>query len=56
VTDLAATPGVKMKLVDHSETVDKMNEKYGKLYSTSTIKAGSYPGYDKDNKIAEVWN
>ncbi len=41
---------------DHSETVDKMNEKYGKLYSTSTIKAGSYPGYDKDNKIAEVWN
>ncbi len=56
VTDLAATPGVKMKLVDHSETVDKMNEKYGKLYTASTIKAGSYPGYDKENKIAEVWN
>ncbi|EKS42624.1 TAXI family TRAP transporter solute-binding subunit [Afipia clevelandensis] len=56
VTDLAATPGVKMKLVDHSETVDKMNAKYGKLYTASTIKAGSYPGYDKDNKIAEVWN
>jgi hypothetical protein len=56
VTDLAATPGVKMKLVDHSETVDKMNAKYGKLYTASTIKAGSYPGYDKENKIAEVWN
>jgi TRAP transporter TAXI family solute receptor len=56
VTDLAATPGVKMKLVDHSDTVDKMNEKYGKLYTASTIKAGSYPGYDKENKIAEVWN
>lgn len=56
VTDLAATPGVKMKLVDHSDVVDKMNAKYGKLYTASTIKAGSYPGYDKENKIAEVWN
>jgi len=56
VTDLAATPGVKMKLVDHADVVDKMNAKYGKLYTASTIKAGSYPGYDKENKIAEVWN
>ena len=22
----------------------------------SAIKAGSYPGYDKDNSITEVWN
>jgi TRAP transporter TAXI family solute receptor len=56
VTDLAATPGMKMKLIDHGETVEKMNAKYGKLYTTSKIKAGSYPGYDKDNSIAEVWN
>src|ERR1700674_1399485 len=40
VTDLAATPGVKMKLIDHSEVVDKMNAKYGKLYAASLIKAG----------------
>jgi len=56
VTDLAATPGMKMKLVDHGETVEKMNAKYGKLYTVSKIKAASYPGYDKDNSIAEVWN
>ena len=56
VTDLAATPGVKMKLVDHSDAVAKMNAKYGELYSIGNIKGGSYPGYDKDNKIAEVWN
>jgi TRAP transporter TAXI family solute receptor len=56
VTDLAATPGLKMKLIDHSDTVEKMNAKYGKLYSASTIKAGAYPGTDKDNTIAEVWN
>jgi uncharacterized protein len=29
VTDLAATPGMKMKLVDHGDLVDKMNAKYG---------------------------
>jgi TRAP transporter TAXI family solute receptor len=56
VTDLAATPGMKMKLIDHADTVEKMNAKYGKLYSPSTIKAGIYPGADKDNAIAEVWN
>jgi len=56
VTDLAATPGMKMKLIDHGDTVEKMNAKHGKLYTTSKIKAGSYPGYDKDNSIAEVWN
>ncbi|MDO8980543.1 MAG: TAXI family TRAP transporter solute-binding subunit [Afipia sp.] len=56
VTDLAATPGMKMKLIDHGETADKMNDKYGKLYTASKIPAGSYPGVDKDNAIAEVWN
>jgi TRAP transporter TAXI family solute receptor len=56
VTDLAATPGLKMKLVDHGDVVEKMNAKYGNLYTSAKIKAGSYPGYDKDNSIAEVWN
>src|ERR1700709_2343025 len=56
VTDLAATPGTKIKLIDHTDVLDKMNAKYGKLYTASKIKAGSYPGYDKDNAIAEVWN
>jgi len=56
VTDLAATPGMKMKLIDHSDAVEKMNAKYGKLYTASKIKGGSYPGTDKDNNIAEVWN
>jgi TRAP transporter TAXI family solute receptor len=56
VTDLAATPGVKMKMIDHSEVVDKMNAKYGKLYTASVIKAGVYPSQDKDNKNTVVWN
>ena len=56
VTDLAATPGVKLKLVDHSDLAEKMKAKYGKLYSPGKIKAGAYPGLDKDNAITEVWN
>src|SRR3712207_3584257 len=56
VTDLGATPGIKMKLIDHADLVDKMNAKYGNLYSRGVIKAGAYPGYDKDNQVADVWN
>src|SRR5437868_5803100 len=43
ISTLAATPGMKMKLIDHADTVEKMNARYGKLYTASTIKAGSYP-------------
>ena len=32
VTDLGATPGVKIKMIDHSDVVEKMNAKYGPLY------------------------
>lgn len=56
VTDLGASPGVKLKLIDHSEVVEKMNAKYGGLYSTGVIPAKMYPGQDKDNKISVVQN
>jgi TRAP transporter TAXI family solute receptor len=56
VTDLAATPGLKMKLIDHADLADKMNAKYGKLYSPSNISKSIYPGMDKDNANTEVWN
>jgi len=56
VTDLGATPGVKLKLIDHSEVVEKMNAKYGGIYSEGVIPAKTYPGQDKDNKISVVQN
>ncbi len=56
VTDLGATPGVKIKMIDHAEVVDKMNAKYGGLYTTGVIPAKTYPGQDKDNTIAVVQN
>src|SRR6187397_3384828 len=56
VTDLAASPGIKLKLIDHSEVVEKMNAKYGGIYSAGVIPAKTYPGQDKDNKITVVQN
>ena len=46
VTDLGATPGTKLKLVDHADAVDAMNKKYGPLYVRDTIPAKAYPGQD----------
>ena len=56
VTDLGASPGVKIKLVDHADIVDKMNAKYGNLYTTGVIPAKTYPGQEKDNAITVVQN
>jgi TRAP transporter TAXI family solute receptor len=56
VTDLGATPGVKLKLIDHADLAAKMNAKYGDLYAGSNIKAGTYPGQTTDNKNTVVWN
>lgn len=56
VTDLANTPGTKIKLIDHSEVVAKMNQKYGNLYVEDTIPKAVYKGMDADNKQATVMN
>jgi uncharacterized protein len=56
VTDLGASPGVKLKLIDTADLTEKMNAKYGNLYSKGVIPAKTYPGQDTDNKIAVVQN
>jgi TRAP transporter TAXI family solute receptor len=56
VTDLAATPGVKLKILDIADLADKMNKKYGKLYARGVIKAHAYPGLEKDVQVVDVWN
>ena len=56
VTDLGATPGTKLKLIDHAEVVDNMNNKYGPLYIRDTIPAKAYPGQDQPNQVATVQN
>ena len=56
VTDLANTPGVKIKMIDHADVVAAMNKKYGNLYVKDTITKDVYRGMDKDNQIATVNN
>ena len=56
VTDLANTPGNKIRMIDHSEVVAKMNQKYGQLYVEDTIPKSMYKGMDADNKQATVMN
>src|SRR5882762_1743674 len=56
VTDLANTPGIKIKMIDHAETVAAMNKKYGPLYIEDVIPKATYRGMDADNRQATVWN
>jgi TRAP transporter TAXI family solute receptor len=56
VTDLAATPGVKIKLLDHADAIPSLVKKYGPLYVKGVIPAKSYPGQEKDVQVPDVWN
>ena len=56
LTDLAATPGVKIKLLDHGDAAEAMNKKYGPLYVKGTIPAKAYSGQDTATTNIDVWN
>ena len=56
VSDLANTPGNKLKMIDHADLVPAMNKKYGNLYVQDTIPKTVYRGMDHDNKQATVMN
>jgi TRAP transporter TAXI family solute receptor len=56
VTDLAATPGVKIRMIDHAHLVSRMNKKYGDLYVEDIIPKSTYSGMAADNQQATVMN
>ncbi len=56
IVDVAATPGTKIKMIDHAAYVAKMNEKYSGIYAPAVIPKGAYSGMDGDNQVASVWN
>jgi TRAP transporter TAXI family solute receptor len=56
VTDLGATPGIKIKLIGHADAVPKMRETYGPIYVKGIIPAKTYPGQVVETPIAVVWN
>jgi uncharacterized protein len=56
VTDLANSPGVKIKMIDHADLVPAMNKKYGNLHVKDAIGKDVYKGMEKDNPQATVMN
>jgi TRAP transporter TAXI family solute receptor len=56
VTDLANTPGMKIKMIDIADLVPAMNQKYGNLYVKDVIAKDVYKGMDADNHQATVMN
>ena len=56
VTDLANTPSLTLKMIDHADLVGKMNAKYGNLYVEDVISKSVYRGMTVDNKQATVMN
>ncbi|HYH43958.1 MAG TPA: TAXI family TRAP transporter solute-binding subunit [Burkholderiales bacterium] len=56
VTDLGATPGVKIKLIDIAHLVPVMAKKHGNIYIADVIPKGTYPGQTTDNPQATVQN
>ncbi|MGH8619479.1 MAG: TAXI family TRAP transporter solute-binding subunit [Burkholderiales bacterium] len=56
VTDLAATPGVKIKFLDHANLIPAMVKKSGAIYIADVIPKATYPGMAADNQATAVTN
>ncbi len=56
VTDLASTPGVKIKFLDHANLLPAMVKKNGNIYIADVIPKDTYAGMDKDNQATAVAN
>jgi TRAP transporter TAXI family solute receptor len=56
ITDLATTPGMTVKLIDHAEFAEAMNKKWGPLYVGGKIPGDTYKGQPTDVANIDVWN
>jgi TRAP transporter TAXI family solute receptor len=56
VLDLGATPGIKIQLIAHGDSVAKMANKYGPLYFVANIPKGTYGGIEADVPVAVATN
>ncbi|WBV42673.1 TAXI family TRAP transporter solute-binding subunit [Pseudoroseomonas cervicalis] len=56
ITDLGASPGVQIQMIDHDQFIPKIVEKYGPVYFPEVIPAGTYPGQKADNRQMSVAN
>ena len=56
VTDLANSPGVKIKMIDIAHLVPEMAKKHGNIYIKDVIPQRMYKGMETDNQAATVTN
>jgi uncharacterized protein len=56
VSDLANSPGVKIKMLDIAHLVPAMTKKHGNIYIRDVIGKSVYKGMDADNQAATVTN
>ena len=56
VTDLANSPGVKIRMIDIAHLVPAMTKKYGNIYIKDVIRKDVYKGMEADNQAATVTN
>ena len=56
ISDLASTPGKKIKLIDHGDGAENMRKKFGPIYVKNRVLANAYPGQATDTTNVDVWN
>lgn len=56
VLDLAATPGIKIKILNNADHLDRLSQKYGPVYFKLVIPKTTYPGMDADVQVVGVAN
>jgi TRAP transporter TAXI family solute receptor len=56
VLDLAATPGIKVKILNNADHLDKLLQKYGPVYFKLPIPKVTYPGMEADVQVVCVAN
>lgn len=56
ITDLGATPGVQLVMIDHDQFIPSIVEKHGPVYFPEVIPAGTYPGQTTPNRQMSVGN
>jgi len=56
VTDLANSPGAKIRMIDIAHLVPAMIQKYGNIYVKDVIPQRIYKGMEADNQAATVTN
>ena len=56
VLDLAATPGIKIRILNNGDHLDKLLQKYGPVYFNLPIPKTAYPGMDAEVQVVCVAN